>query len=310
MDKMKAFVRTNALNDKVELQEITIPQIDDDEVLVEIQAFGVGMHDRYFIPPNVTFPYTIGSEAAGVIVKIGSKVPGFEIGDRVILSSSFQLKGGCWAQYAAVSSQMLVAMPDEISFTQGAAIPVAGKTALESLRTLDIKAGETLFVAGASGAIGTVVTQLAKNRGIRVIGSASSKNHPYLLSLGAEKAVDYSNAEWKDQIKQWLPEGVDAALAIHRGTSEDSIDVVKDGGKVVTVSGDQVDSEREITVEQMQHQLGLKDAVNMLIQDMVEKKLHLVIEHIYSFEQAIDALEKTETGHARGKLVVSMEEKE
>lgn len=305
---MKAFVRTNALNDKVELQEITIPQIDDNEVLVEVRAFGVGMHDRYFIPPNVTFPYTIGSEGAGVIVEMGSEVSGFELGDRVILSSSFQLKGGCWAQYAAVSSQMLVAMPNEISFTQGAAIPVAGKTALESLRTLDCKAGETLFVAGASGAIGTIVTQLAKNRGIRVIGSASSKNHPHLLSLGAEKAVDYSSAEWKDQIKQWMPEGVDAALAIHRGTSKDSMDVVKAGGKVVTVSGDKVDSEREIKVEQMQHQLSIQEAVNMLIQDMVEKKLHLVIEHVYSFEQALDALEKTETGHARGKLVVSMEE--
>ncbi|WP_245830221.1 NADP-dependent oxidoreductase [Planococcus faecalis] len=305
---MKAYVRTSASTQEVELQELAIPKITEAEVLVEIQAFGVGMHDRYVVPPNATFPYVIGSEAAGVIIKMGSEVSGFGLGDRVILSSSFQLKGGCWAQYAAVSCEMLVAMPHSISFIQGAAIPVAGKTALESLRTLDLKPGNTLFVAGASGAIGTIVIQLAKNRGIRVIGSASSKNHPHLLLLGAEKAVDYSIAEWKDQIKQWMPEGVDAALAIHRGTSKDSMDIVKTGGKVVTVSGDKVDSERETKVEQMQHQLSIQEAVNMLIQDMVEKKLHLVIENVYSFEQALDALEKTETGHARGKLVVSMEE--
>lgn len=303
---MKAYVRTSASNHEVELQELAIPKIAENEVLVEIQAFGVGMHDRYFIPPNVTFPYAIGSEATGIIVEIGSGVSDFGIGDRVILSSSFQLTGGCWAQYAAVSSEMLVAMPDRISFTQGAAIPVAGKTALESLRTLDLKAGDALFVAGASGAIGTIVIQLAKNRGIRVIGSASSKNHDYLLSIGADKAVDYSNSGWKDQIRQWIPQGVDAALAIHRGTGKDSIDVVKNGGKVVVVSGDQVGVVRKIAVEQMQHQLSMKDAVGMLVKDIVEKRLHPVIEHVYSFEQALDALEKTETGHARGKLVVSM----
>lgn len=308
MKEMKAFVRISAQNNCVELQKVAIPEIDKDEVLVKVQAFGVGIHDRYFIPTNVRFPYPIGTEAAGVITKTGSEVADFQNGDRVILSSSLQLKGGCWSQYVAVSSKMLIPMPDEIDFIQGASIPVAGKTAIESMSALDLKEGDTLFVAGASGAIGTLIIQLAKNQGIRVIGSASSKNHEYMLSLGAEKVVDYSNPDWKDQVKQWVPGGVDAALAIQLGTGEDSMDVVKDGGKVITVSGDKVDSERNIIVQQFQHQLDIQHAIGILIEDITAGKVHPVIEHVYSFEQALDALEKTETRHARGKLVVSMAE--
>lgn len=255
------------------------------------------------------FPYPIGSEATGIITKRGSEVSEFQNGDRVILSSSLQLKGGCWAEYVAVSSKMLIPIPDKISFIEGATIPVAGKKAIESMRTLDLKKGNTLFVAGASGAIGTLIIQMAKNQGIRVIGSASSKNHAHMLTLGAEKTVDYSNPNWKINVKQWFPSGVDAALAIQPGTGKDSMDVVKDGGKVVTVSGDKVEkSERNIIVEQFQHQLDIQQAIGMLIKDIIAGKIHPVIEKVYSFEQALDALKKTETRHARGKLVVSMTE--
>lgn len=308
MEKMKAFVRIDAKSDRVELAEIAIPEIDEDEVLVKVQAFGVGIHDRYFIPTNVTFPYPIGNEAAGVIMKTGEKVANFQKGDRVILSSSMQLKGGCWAQYVAVSSKMLILMPDEIDFAQGAAIPVAGKTAVESMRALDLQKGDTLFVAGASGAIGTLIIQLAKNQGIRVIGSASSKNHAYMRSLGAEEVVDYSNPKWKEHVKQWMPGGVDAALAIQLGTGADSMDVVKDGGKVITVSGDKVESERNIIVKQFQHELDIQHAISGLLKDIVAGKIHPVIERVYPFEQALDALKKTETRHARGKLIVSLTE--
>lgn len=306
MEKMKAFVRIDAESDHVELKEVDIPEIDKDEVLVKVEAFGVGIHDRYFIPTNVTFPFPIGIEAAGVITQKGNEVANFKLGDRVILSSSLQLKGGCWAEYVAVSSNMLIPMPDGIDFTQGAAMPVAGKTAMESMRALDLKKGNTLFVAGASGAIGTLMIQIAKNQGIRVIGSASSKNQTYMLSLGAEVAVDYSSPIWKDQVKQWMAEGVDAALAIQLGTGIDSMDVVKDDGKLITVSGDKVATERNILVEQFQHQLDMQDAIGDLVEDITSGKIHLVIEKIYSFEQALDALRKTETRHARGKLVVSM----
>lgn len=303
---MKAFVRMGTENNRVELIEVNIPTIDENEVLVKVASIGVGIHDRYFIPKEATFPYPIGIEGAGIIVKTGEQVKNFQIGDRVILSSSMQLKGGSYAEYVAVSSDTIIHIPKEMDFTEGAAIPVAGKTALESMHALNLTKGDTLFIAGASGAIGTLVIQLAKNKGIRVIGLASSKNHAYMKSLGAEETVDYEDPDWKIKVKQWTPDGVDAALAIQPGTGADSMDVVKNGGKVITVSGDKVQPERDITVRQFQHQLNMQEAVGELVQDIAIDKVKIVIERVYPFEEALEALEKTETRHARGKLVVSL----
>ncbi len=175
------------------------------------------------------------------------------------------------------------------------------------MRALNLNAGDSLFVAGASGAIGTLVIQLAAARGIRVIGSASQKNHEYMRSLGAEEAVDYSTPDWKQQVKQWMPQGVSASLATQPGTADDSIDVVKDGGTVVTVSGDTVPSRRNIKVFQFEHHQETQQAVAELVSDIAEGRVRLVLEHIYPFKQALAALQKTQTRHARGKLVVCLD---
>lgn len=304
---MKAYVRISAESEKIELAEVPIPTVDKDEVLIAVKAFGVGVHDRYFIPPKVTFPFPIGAEGSGVIEKIGSEVSDFQKGDRVIFSSSMQTKGGSWAEYVVVPTTSLINMPDRMEFEVGASLPVAGKTAMESIRALDLHQPDTLFIAGATGAIGSLIVQLANNQEINVVGSASSRNQEYMLSIGAKKAVDYMNPNWKQEVKNWKPGGVDAALAIQSGTAKDSMDVVKDGGKLITVSGDKIYPERDISVKQFQHQLNLQETIGKIVEDIDTGKIKIVIDYVYSFEKAIDALEKSETRHARGKLIVSME---
>src|SRR5699024_8540359 len=303
MNTMQAFVRTDAKSGQVELQEMTIPAIDQDEVLIKVEAFGVGIHDRYFIPSQVSFPYTIGSEAAGVVVKVGEQVQHLKEGQRVIVSSSMQIKGGCWAEYVVASPDKVVPMLDKIDFLTGAALPVAGKTALESMNALNLSKGDTLFIAGASGAIGTLIIQLATNKGVHVIGSASSKNHEYMKSLGAEFTVDYTDPNWKTEVRK---QDVDAALAIQPGTGEDCLAVVKDGGKVITVSGDKLEPERNIDARQFQHQLQIQSTMNELMESIVANDIKVIIEKTHPFEDALQALEKTETRHARGKLVVEL----
>lgn len=303
---MKAFVRTSPTSQDVKLSEVAIPEIEPDEILVKVEAFGVGIHDRYFIPRDARFPYTIGSEGAGTITKSGPQVSGFSVGDRVIFTTALQPQGGSWAEYAAAKQSSLITLPDDLSFVQGAAVPVAGKTALECIKALDLNKGDTLFIAGASGAIGTLVIQLAAAAGIRVSGSASAKNHEYMKSLSAEKTVDYHDPDWQKEVREWSKGGVSAALAIQPGTGSDSIKVVKEGGKLITVSGDsdQVTVERNITVRQMAHTMFTQKEITQLVQDISSGKIQLVIEKEYPFEQALDALQKTETRHARGKLVV------
>lgn len=305
--QMQAYVRTSARNRDIELTDMPVPEAGDGEVLVQVEAFGVGIHDSYYVPDDVDFPYVIGTEAAGVIVRTGNGVLDYQAGDRVILNSAMQAKGGCWAEYVVVSESELYSLPAEMDFTAGAAFLIAGKTALESMRALELGSGDILFVAGASGAIGTLVIQLATAKGIRVIGSASQRNHDYILSLGAESAVDYSDPNWQRAVGQWCHGGVSAALAIQPNTAADSMAVVRDGGRVITVSGDQIKSERHIEVAQIEHREDTRHAVNDLLTDIADERILLVIEGVYPFADALDALRKTETRHARGKVVVDLE---
>lgn len=302
---MKAYVRIDANNQTVELAEVPVPDIGLQEVLIKVEAFGVGVHDRYFIPPKIDFPYTIGSEGAGIIEKLGTSITDFAVGDRVMFTTVFQPQGGTWAEYAAASQTALFHLPDNLSFAVGAGLPIPGKTALECMRELDLSKGDTLFIAGASGAIGSFVIQLAAAKGIRVSASASAKNHDYMKSLGAEKTVDYHDANWETEVEEWSEGGVTAALAIQPGTGVDSIKVVKDGGTLITVSGDslQVAAERGITIRQMGHDPETQKKVVELLAAISKGEIRAVIESEYPFENALEALEKTETRHARGKVV-------
>lgn len=305
-EPMKAFVRTDAQNLEVKLEEVPIPEVYSDEVLIKVEAFGVGIHDRFFIPMAVRFPYTIGVEGSGIITKLGNGVKGYAIGDRVIFTTVLQPQGGCWAEFAVARVNTLILLPEKLSFAQGAAFSIAAKTALESMRSLRLEKSDTLFIAGASGAIGTLVIQLAAKKGIRVSGSASEKNHEYMKSLGLEKAVDYNDPNWQNEIIKWSNGGVNAVLAIQPGTGIDGIKVVKDGGRLITVSGDNefVTEEREIVIDQMNHHDDMYPRISELLNSISKGEIKIVIEKEYPFEQALQALEKTETKHARGKQVV------
>lgn len=308
-DLMRAYVRVNPQNQVVELAEVAVPEAGDGEAVVAVHAFGVGIHDRYFIAPDGPFPYTIGIEGAGVVVDAGDGGDGgdgIEVGARVIVSTSMHPKGGTWAEFVVADRGRLTPMPDDLDFPTAAAVMVAGKTAVESMHTLHQQEGDTLYIAGASGAIGTLVVQMAARRGVRVVGSASAPNHEYLRSLGAELAVDYRDPDWPDQVRRWAPGGVDAALAIQPGTAVPSQPVVRDGGHLVTVSGDPCEAERGIRVEQFPHRQDAGNDMAELIDDITAGRIRLVLEQVYPFEEALSALEKTETRHARGKLAVTV----
>lgn len=304
---MKAIgIRRPDEADDITLIEVPVPEIDADEVLVRIQAVGVGIHDRWTLPPNPRFPYAIGLEGAGIIVDVGGAVAGVVPGDRVMFTSMPQPKGGAWAEFAAVSAEALIALPDGLGFAEAAALPIAGSTALEGIKALGLERGGSVFIAGASGAIGTLAIQLATLRGYRVAASASTHNHEYLRSLGAELAVDYRDPEWGEQVVGWMPGGVDAALAIQPGTGTTSLPVVRDGGKVITISGDQVTPERNITIEQVIHHPETRRDLAQLAADVASQQVRVEVERAYPFEEGPAALEKAATRHARGKIILTM----
>lgn len=302
---MKAFgIRRHDRSQAFEFLNIPVPEIDDNEVLVRVAAVGVGIHDQWALPPQPRYPYAIGLEGAGVIEAVGRAVQGFSPGDRVMFSGTPQHKGGTWAEYAAVAADTLTALPNGLDVVEAAALPIAATTALEGVNALGVDQGGSVFIAGASGAIGSLAIQLARQRGYRVAASASAQNQEYLRSLGADLAVDYRHPDWAAQVLQWMPGGVDAALAIQPGTGTTSLQVIQDGGKVVTISGDQVTPEREIAVEQITHHAETRQALARLAEDAASGRVRVVIEQAYPFEQAHAALEKVVSRRARGKTVL------
>lgn len=305
---MKAFVIPLSGSHAVEPADVPVPRIDADELLVRVRAVGVGIHDSYFLPNYAHYPYPIGIEAAGVIEEIGSAISGHLPGDRIAFVSSMQSKGGTWAQFAAVKADaLIIPMPEGMHFVEAAAVPVAGNTILKVFRALAaIPDGGSLFIAGGSGAIGTFAIQLSRQRGWRVAASASEANHYYLLSLGAEKAVDYHNPQWTGEVLQWMPGGVDAVVAVQPGTSSESLPVVKDGGLLVSVSGDAPVSERGIQMTGIPYQADVREELVRLMGEIAAGKVHVELERVYPFDEALAALEKVGTRRARGKVVLCL----
>lgn len=304
---MKAFVKENQASNNFVLKKIPIPIIGDEEVLVEVKAIGVGIQDGYFFPENMEFPYPIGMEGSGIIDKAGKKVLDFEVGDKVAFVGVLESKGGAYAEYMVLGKRsLIVSIPDDMSFVEAAAIPVSGNTMLKVIKALELKPNDSVFIAGASGSNGTLAIQLVKEKGCTVSASASKKNHEYLKSLGVEKTVDYHAPDWIEEILEWTPNGVDVAIAIQPNTSLSSMKVVKDGGKIISVSGDQFTTERNIKSVSFPYSMDVKEALKDFMKKIALKEMKVTIENVYDFEDALDALEKVRTRRARGKTVIEI----
>ena len=186
--------------DVMQVEEIEKPVPAADEVLVKVSAAGINYADiavrKDAYLSRTKLPYVLGIEAAGVVEAIGSDVKGFKIGQRVL---AFMTGGGGYAEYAAANAGQVFPIPDGIDFGEATALLVQGMTALGLLK--DAKAGQSILVHAAAGGVGTLLVQLAKQRGLTVIGTASSTEKlEKVLSIGADHAVNYSEDDWTQQV--------------------------------------------------------------------------------------------------------------
>ena len=173
------------------------PQAAINDVVVEVHASG-------FVPAELAWPSTWtdrlgrdrtpsvpGQELAGVVSALGYGTTGLSVGQRVFgLTDSY--RGGTLAEYVAIEARNLAPLPGDVDFTVGASLPISGLTAWQGLFDHGhLQAGQTVLAHGAAGAVGTMVTQLAREAGAYVIGTASVGKHPLLNDLGIDEAVDY-----------------------------------------------------------------------------------------------------------------------
>ena len=242
------------------------PTVAMDELLDQVHAVGVGVHDSHFLPPDT--PYPIGIEGAGVV--IDSDVPGHYPGDRIAFVSAMQATGGTWAEYAVVEARSLILpVPAVLGLIEATALPVAGNTTMRALAALQhLPHGAHVFVAGGSGAIGTLTVQLAQRCGWRLVASASERNQR-LPALTRRRTDPW----WPDAVRQWAAGGVDAAVAIQPGTTEQSMGVVANGGYVVGVSGDAVTPERGARRGTVPHDVAVHEDLVRLLDEVADGRI-------------------------------------
>src|SRR5580693_6963737 len=176
---------------------IPVPKIGPSEVLIAVNTAGVGPWDAdiragWYPGKKPKFPLVLGTDGAGVVVEVGSRVRRLKVGDKVYAYSWANPKGGFYAEYVAVASHKVAHIPARLDLEHAGAIATTGLTALQGIDdALKIKRGETITIHGASGGVGTLAIQFAKLRGARVLATASGIDGLELVrDMGADVAID------------------------------------------------------------------------------------------------------------------------
>jgi NADPH:quinone reductase-like Zn-dependent oxidoreductase len=243
-------------------------------------------------------PAGVGIDVAGVVDQMGSDVSEFSVGDEVLGSSVTP----SFADYALAEPASLVCKPVGVSWWVAGSLAGSGGTAFVALKRLDVKAGETLLIHGAAGGVGTFAVQLAVARGVRVIGTASPRNHEYLRKIGAVP-VSYGDG-LLERVRSQAPQGVDAVLdASGRGEIPLSIELTGDPARVLTlVAVDAADTGIQVHIGGAGADLG--DALRDLVTLLERGRLTVPIWHAYPLAEIATALKESSAGHVAGKIVV------
>jgi len=290
-------------------EEVPRPEPKDDQVLVHVIAAALNPVDtavrQGFMRQRTgeKFPMIIGYDIAGVVEKVGAKVTKLKVGDPVY--AYLTMDGGGYAEYAVASEKEAVRKPKALTFEEAAAVPLAGSTAWQALiDTAKLQSGQTVLIHGGSGGVGSLAVQIAKARGAKVIATASTANQETLKQLGVDQAIDYTQTNFEEQVKD-----VDVVLdTVGKDTLARSYGVVKKGGIVVTIAGkpDQPEAEkRGIRVAGMRTE-PKAETLEELTKLAEAGKLKPIISQVLPLSEGAKAQEQVATRHTRGKIVLKV----
>jgi len=282
--------------------DVEPPAAGPGEIRIAVRAAGVNGVDckirsgylKEFMP--VSFPSATGVDAAGVVDQVGAGVEGVAVGDRV-----FGNGRGTWAEQAILTSW--AKMPDWLGFDQAAGYPLPAETALRILRLARVKPGETLLVNGASGGVGSAVMQIARHRGVAVIGIASEPHHEYLRRFGAVPAT-YGDG-LVDRVRRVSQGTIDAALDIAgSGVLPELIELTGDASRVVTI----VDFGAEALGAKASWAAEDFPADLAEVADLIrQRKFATPVARSFQLADAAMAQEACALGHVAGRMVVTVQ---
>ncbi|GKT20750.1 NADP-dependent oxidoreductase [Acidovorax sp. SUPP3334] len=332
---MKAFlVERYSKKEKLSLREIPEPDIQDDEVLVQVHAAAVNPLDskvkagefKILLPYKT--PFVLGHDVAGTVVRVGARVSGFKPGDAVY-SRPDDFRTGTFAEYVAVKESSLAIKPDNITMEEAASLPLVGLTAWQALvEQAKLKKGQKVFIQAGSGGVGIFAIQLAKHLGATVATTTSAANVAMVKNLGADVVIDYKKDDFEKAIRDYdvVLNSQDAA------TLKKSMNVLKPQGRLVSISGppdpafaDEIKAPWFVKQIMRALSFGTRKAAKQLniqysflfmkasgnqlrqITALVESGAILpVIDKIFPFDKTNEALEYVESGRAKGKVVIKV----
>ncbi|MEK3889415.1 quinone oxidoreductase family protein [Bacillus sp. FSL K6-3431] len=247
--KMKAVVLERFGDiDELVLQNIPVPIIEPNDVLIRVEYAGLGEWDIFerkggyseMLGLEPMFPYVLGSEGAGTVVAIGEEVSGYDIGDKVYGAGFLNPKGGFYAEYVALNFNYVSHLSNSLTIQEASAISGVGITALRGLEdVLKLKPDESVMIFGASGGVGHLAVQLAKSMGARVFAIASGEDGVTMVKgLGIDAVVDGREVDLSLAAHSFAPEGFDAALITAGGElAHIAIECVREGGRIAFPNG-------------------------------------------------------------------------
>ncbi|MBP8298226.1 MAG: NADP-dependent oxidoreductase [Burkholderiales bacterium] len=316
------------------ITEVPRPVLKPDELLVEVHAAGVNPIDNRLMTGafkpvvKLELPATVGSDVAGIVVEVGSRVKRFKPGDAVF-ASVFDLGRGSIAEFVAVPESVAAHKPANLDFVQAASIPMVGLTAWQALKErIGLRAGQKVFIPAGSGGIGSFAIQLAKQLGARVGTTTSTGNVGLVRSLGADDVVDYKRQDFATVLRDY-----DAVLGTVKGDAiEKSIGILKPGSSIVSLVGP-LDAafarSRRLNglltfvfglmsrrILRLAGKRGVRYSFLFMRPDggqladigelLASERIRPVIDKVFDFEQAADALRHLAQGRSRGKVVIKI----
>lgn len=321
---------------ELQLTEVAVPTPKDHEVLVEVHAAGLNPLDakirngefKLILPYKP--PFILGHELAGVVTQVGAHVTKFRVGDEVYARpSDFHI--GTLAKYIAVHEDDAALKPKNLTMQEAASIPLVGLTAWQALiDKANLKNGQDVFIQAGSGGVGTFAIQLAKYLGATVATTTSAANADWVKKLGADRVIDYRSEDFEKVLKDY-----DVVLHSQNNQAlEKSLRILKTGGHLVSISGPPDPNfatelalawPLKMIMAALSHRaraLACKLKVNFAflfmkangkqlaeITKLLESRaIRPVVDRVFSFDAANEALRYVESGRAKGKVVVTVKE--
>jgi NADPH:quinone reductase-like Zn-dependent oxidoreductase len=332
---VKAFIVDRyGSKDGLRAGEMPDPDLREDEVMVQVHAAGVNPLDakirngefKLILPYRP--PFVLGHDVAGVVVRVGPRVQRFKPGDQVYARPD-DFRIGAFAEYIGVKEDSLAIKPRELSMEEAASIPMVGLTAWQALiEKADLKKGQKVFIQAGSGGVGTIAIQLAKHLGATVATTTSTANVELVKSLGADVVIDYKKDSFESLLRDY-----DVVLNSQDGkTLDKSLRVLKDGGKLISISGppdpefgEEIRSPWFVRLVMRLLSFGIRRKarrrnvtysflfmkasgrqlreITRLIESGV---IRPVVDRVFPFESTNEAMAYVESGRAKGKVIVKI----